>query len=196
MLLLAVSAVPGCTTHSSAGIPRAGSFLRPTYGSMLTDRNPVPPGQRFAIMLVPVTSQSARPVELQTVRLTGTGIGTVAKVVSVSAGPDVPGHATPTTTFVTDPPVFLFEGHCLVQRLEPFDHLVVHQGQDVRLYVVLQATQPGRLRTTGYQLTYTVNGTTYTQDLPVGYTTWVRKGVPPRAPHPQERACLSHSHLL
>jgi hypothetical protein len=192
-MLIAVGALTtACASTHSA------SFLTPTSHTMLTDRNPVPPGQRFAIMLAPVVSGTATPITLQSVHLTGAGVGSVVRVISVSAGPDrPPGQATPEGTFDSEPPVWHVDGQrCIVQRLEPLHGLVLQHAQEVRLYVVLQALRPGRLQNTGYQVTYTVNGTTYTQDIPVGYTTWVRAGVSPRKPEPPERACISHSHLL
>jgi hypothetical protein len=164
---------------------------------MMTDRNFVSPGERFALMLVPLSPVSPAVVRIRSVQLTGTGIGSVVKVVSIQAGPEQPARTvTPETTYVTDPPVFDYGHRCSVQRLVPIDGLVLHLGQAARVYVVLQAKQTGEFHNTGYHVTYEVNGTTYTQDLPVGYTTWVKDGVPPRAPHPQERRCLSLTHRL
>jgi hypothetical protein len=163
----------------------------------LVDRNYVPPGQRFAIMLVPLSTLSDTPVRLESVWLTGSGIGSVIKVVSMSLAPEQPsGHAVPETTYLSDPPVWNFEHRCLVQRLEPFHGVVLHKGQVVRVYVVLKARQRGKFDNTGYHVTYQAKGTTYTQDLDVGYTTWVRHGVPRRTPHPSERSCFSLTHRL
>lgn len=194
LVLTVLLVVTGCG-HSPG--TRSGAFLRPVFGSMLTDRNFVSPGERFAIMLAPLSPASPAAVRIRSVQLTGSGIGSVMKVLSISAGPEQPARtATPETTYVTDPPVFRYAHRCSVQRLLPIDGLVLHQGQTAHVYVVLQAERTGELRNTGYTVTYEVNGSTYTQSLPVGYTTWVRDGVPPRAPHPQERACLARTHRL
>lgn len=193
-LVMPLLLVGGCGSSSTV---RPGAFIRPVYGSVMTDRNFLSPGERFAIMLVPLSLASPAVVRIRSVQLTGTGVGSVVKVVSIQAAPEQPARtATPETTYVTDPPVFDYRHHCLVQRLEPIDGLVLHRGQAVHVYVVLEAEQVGELHNTGYLVTYEANGSTYTQSLPVGYTTWVKDGVPPRAPHPEERPCLSRTHRL
>jgi hypothetical protein len=171
MAALLVCAAAGCGTPS----PTAGTALVP--GSrMISGLAPLRPGTQLGLLVVYLQNRSRSPITVNSLRGVGRGLGTVIKVVEVKIAPargtggkavpdGVPGGA-----YQTDPPVLRTgPGKCSEELLVRLRGFRLAAGGLARVWIVVQAAQPGRYAISGHLVRYTQAGTVYQQLIPEGY---------------------------
>jgi hypothetical protein len=97
----------------------------------------------------------------------------------------------PDGVWASDPPVYLDEGTCRVQRLEPSRGYILEPDDEARIFVVVRAVGPGAFRIGGHDVVYQVGDETFQQRIQVGMTGEVEEGADPNRIPRYERACFS-----
>ena len=192
-----------------AGRPPVGSALATGYVNWTTVGAPLPVGQQLVIIVAPLVNLSDSPVTVTRVRMLGSGVGTTIRVLEMKAvltgtgRPVVPAGGE----FHTDPPVidFVQPAGCHRAVVRPLSGAVLAPdvageqlapAQWVRVLVRFEAASPGKVKNTGYDVTYREGGQPYHQVIPEGWRLTVERGVPPQHIAAYERGCLHLSHLL
>jgi hypothetical protein len=81
--------------------------------------------------------------------------------------------------YVTDPPVnWIGPGKCTEEVMVPVHGFRLAPGGLVRVWIVVQAVQPGHFATSGQLVRYTQGGTQYQQLIPEGYDGQVSRTAP------------------
>lgn len=190
-MVLAVAAVAGCLPH--IGGPRTGDALDQVYGTLFGIA-PMPPGSRVGWLGLFLHNVSDAPIFLEEVQPNGVGVGTVIRVVKMQASPNLGYqggvHGIPGGIYVTDPPVMRLGGVCHRPKLLPLEGFRLSPGQEMRVWIVIEAVGPGRFRVPSHTVTYRQHGITYQQVVPVGYESAVEVGAAPLPIPPWERRCL------
>jgi hypothetical protein len=201
MVLVALASVAGCGERVATGT----AFYFP--GSAWSDTAAMPPGVMFGSINSFIQNTSTAPLTVDSVRVQGTGLGTVVRVTEVMMAPAVPGHGVPGSVYVTRPPVFAAARGCDVQTLLPVHGYRVLAGHGIngskavygrtgiRLWIVVQALRPGRYRINDEVVTYTQGGTRYRQVLRDADQGTVAVGANWPAPD-NEAGCLGQTRLL
>jgi hypothetical protein len=196
--LLAVAlgvAVGGCGQGGTAGT--ALRFPSRIWVGMRV----MPPGAKFGLLGLDIPNKSNAPLTIDSIRLDGPGMGTVARVVQTAiAPPTTVRHSVPASTYVSDPPVAwvpppggrIYRPGCYVQALRPVHGYVVPPGGIFRVWVVIQLIRPGRWRVANHTVYYTQYGARYHQVITLSYSGTVAA----KAAWPQpdnEGPCLARS---
>ena len=200
-LALAVALLPSCSLH--LGGPRSGHAFAQVYGTLYGVYGAVgiPPGSRVGWLGLFLKNVSDAPLFIERVEPNGRGIGTVIRTVEMQASPNLgygPSsvHAIWGGIFTSDPPVAYIGGICHSPNLLPLQGFRLSPGQEMRVWMVLEAVGPGRYRVPSHTVTYRQEGATYQQVVPVGYEGKVEPGAEPPHPDPSERPCLDQTTVL
>jgi hypothetical protein len=197
-LALAVAMLPSCSVH--LGGPRSGHAFAQVYGTFYGVVT-IPPGSRVGWLGLFLKNVSDAPLFIERVEPNGRGIGTVIRTVKMQASPNLgygsgSVHAIWGGIFSTDPPVAYIGGICHSPKLLPLQGFRLSPGQEMRVWMVLEAVGPGRYRVPSHTVTYRQDGATYQQVVPVGYEGKVEPGAEPRRPDSSERPCLDQTTVL
>jgi hypothetical protein len=163
-----------------------------------------PPGAKWGLVGLFIQNKSNAPLTIDSIRLDGPGMGTVARVVQTAIAPPTGAHSVPEGAYVSDPPVYwwpqgvrgrggrIYPPGCYVQALYPVHGYVVPPGGIFRDWVVIQLIRPGRWRVANHTVYYTQYGARYHQVITLSYSgTVAAKAAWPR-PY-QEGPCLARS---
>ena len=201
VLVLVVAVLPSCSVH--LGGPRSGHAFAQVYGTLYGVYGAVgiPPGSRVGWLGLFLKNVSDAPLFIERVEPNGRGIGTVIRTVEMQASPNLgygPSsvHAIWGGIFTSDPPVAYIGGICHSPNLLPLQGFRLSPGQEMRVWMVLEAVGPGRYRVPSHTVTYRQEGATYQQVVPVGYEGKVEPGAEPPHPDPSERPCLDQTTVL
>jgi len=140
------------------------------------------------------TNKSA--LVLNSIRLTGPGIGTVAWVVEVKVAPLRSGYhhflemAVPGGGYLTDPPVNLVGKGCHKQALFTVSGYRLTPGSQVRIYIVLRTLKPGKYSLPHQVVYYTQNGVQYKQAIPYRFYGSVADNIPYAGMNPLQAVCV------
>jgi hypothetical protein len=161
-----------------------GTAFSPDYGTSIGSP-PIRPGMEFGWLYLYLDDTSKSALVLNLLRISGAGIGTVARVVEVKVAPLRSGYhrvhdltGTPGGTYKTDPPVVLDGGQCHKQALFPVPGHRLTPGSEVRIYIVLRAARPGNYAVQHQVVYYTQNGVRYRQAFPIRFWGSVAKHAP------------------
>jgi len=171
----------GCTAGQAVW---PGTAFSPDYGTSIGSPA-IRPGMEFGWLYLYLDDTSKSALVLNSLRISGPGIGSVARVVEVKVAPLRSGYhhiygltGTPGGTYQTDPPVFLDGGECHKQALFPVPGHRLTPGSEVRIYVVLRAARPGKYAVRHQVLYFTQNGVRYQQTFPIRFWGSVAKNAP------------------
>jgi hypothetical protein len=179
MAVLVLCAAASCGTSSPAGTALAPGY-RTIFGLA-----PLKPGTQLGLLDVYLQNRSRSPIMINSVTGVGRGLGTVIKVVEVKIAPargaggksvadGVGGGA-----YATDPPVsWTGPGHCDEERLVRLRGFRLAAGGLARVWIVVQAAEPGRFAISGHLVRYTQAGTLHQQLIPEGYQGSVSRTAP------------------
>jgi hypothetical protein len=151
----------------SGGIQSGTAFAQEVYTSI--GAKAIRPGTELGLLYYDFENTSNSTVVIDSVGITGPGIGTVVRPVQVMMAPMRSGwhhyelHSTALALYTTDPPVN-FEGKgCRKQALVPVKGFRMTPGSEARVWVVLRALRPGRWVIPQHVLYYTQGGVRYRQ---------------------------------
>jgi hypothetical protein len=154
----------GCAPHQRI---RAGTAFSPDAGTSIGSR-PIKPGTELGWLYLYLDDTSKSPLVLNSLKISGPGIGTVARAVEVKVAPLRSGYhhyhvmdAIPGGTYQTDPPVNPGGKGCHKQALFPVAGHRLTPGSQVRIYIVLRYLRPGKFSVRHQVLYYTQQGIRY-----------------------------------
>jgi hypothetical protein len=194
-------AVTGCAQGS--GIAE-GTALNDAPGTSSMGVRAMPPGASIGILNLAIFNRSDQPLTISKVTVTGTGLGSVARVTEIKLAPT---SYDPGGLYVTDPPVYHFltgsrlgPAGCSVQVLRSPHSYVMPPGtgqgrHNIYIWAVIQMTHPGRYRSPGANVYYTQAGKQYRDFVTLGFNGSVANN----AAWPaivNEKGCLDKTHLL
>ena len=142
----------------------------------------VPPGTEIGLLYLFLQNNSNATIALNSVRISGPGIGSVVRLVQMDIAPLRNGRhhvlpsSVPSSQYPTDPPVFWEHGHCRKQALFPVRGFRMTSGSIAWLWVVLRAIKPGKWKIPLHTISYTINGAKKTQNIPISDYGSVTKG--------------------
>jgi hypothetical protein len=198
-LLLVVAAGCGLGAGGDDGQPASGDAFGPWLQKLDASVATLRPHQRFGLFFGDFKNKTSQPVTITGSPITGTGLGSVVRVVSVQAAPlNTAKTAMAGAIYVTDPPVSesaLAPGGCAVADLHPVSGLVVKPGQEFRFFYVVETLAPGRWQLVPH-IRYTRAGKTYEESSPYYHTGEVATGGRSVVITPEERRCLSKTKRL
>jgi hypothetical protein len=134
----------GAAEHSKA---RTGTALNKPFVTMTTESVPFPVGQEWDHTEVDIINISHTPITLRRVVTVGSGVGSVARVLSIQAAPiGTPQTTVPSGLYHRLPPAYALPHHggCAVQALGPVRGFVLAAGRTMRFLALLRAVAPGR----------------------------------------------------
>jgi hypothetical protein len=160
----------GCT--SSRGSVHAGTAIGQDYATTIGSP-PIRPGTELGWLYVYLDNTSKSTLLINSVAISGPGIGTVVRPAEVKVAPLRSGlhhyyvmNGTPGGTYMTDPPVAGYSAHCHKQALFPVAGFRMTPGSQVRIYVVLRALRPGKYAVPSQVIYYAAQGVNYRQSMP------------------------------
>jgi hypothetical protein len=158
----------GC---SAGGVPDGTAFTQ--HPALITGNKPIRPGFEFGLLDDFLENSSRSTLVIDSVDLSGPGIGRVVRPVEVAMAPLRYGHhryeynATPESFYYTDPPVIFSFHRCHRQALFRLRGFRMTPGSQARLWIVLRTLRPGRWVIPARVVYYTINGVRYRQSEPV-----------------------------
>jgi hypothetical protein len=169
-LARAVVGVLGAGCGSGSGSAQGNAFAQEVLTSI--GAKAIRPGTEIGLMYYDFENVSSSTVVIDSIGISGPGIGTVVRPVQVMMAPlrygwhHYEAHSAPLALYSTDPPVFK-EKACRRQALVPLKGYRMTPGSDARFWVVLRAIRPGRWVIPQHVLYYTQNGNKYRQAEPL-----------------------------
>jgi len=130
------------------------------------------PGFEIGLLYYDFENTSSSALVIDSVGISGPGIGTVVRPVQIKIAPlrygyrDYELHSIAASLYTTDPPV-LMERNCRKQALFPVKGFRMTPGTDVRVWIVLRAERPGHWVIPQHVIYYTQNRTRYRQAEPL-----------------------------
>jgi hypothetical protein len=165
---LAFLAAASATSCGSTGVQTGSALVEPVPTH--DDVKPMIPGHELGILDVDVDNVSGSMVMVSSVGITGTGVGSVIRVVEVRMAPLRIGRhhyvdATPGGLYETDPPVFLGKT-CHKQTVFPVHGFRMPPGTQSRLWIVVRFMHPGKWVIPAPVIYYSTDGNSYKQSIP------------------------------
>ena len=150
----------------------------------------VRPGTTFSLIFAEMRSHHDRKVVIQSIDLTGEGVGSVVHVEQVSVVPGGAASPFPDGVYETDPPVRRDSQGCVMATVQPPLGYLVKPGATIRLYAIITAAGGGRYRLRRISVIYSQGGADYLQRLPIQLSGGVTEPAP--MPHVTrlEKPCL------
>lgn len=186
----------GCGSgQRAATLPGSAFGNPPPVGVGLTT---FPPGFRFSDVYAYLQNTASGPVTLASIRLLGSGVGTVVRVVRLMVVPPVRNgiHAVPMTEYETDPPVYGGTLGCHVALLRPLSGYVLRPHGSIRLYAIFEALRGGRWNSPRIQIHYTLAGQGYVESVQTGIRGGVSRSAKPVPLASFERPCIKLTRVL
>ncbi len=165
--IVAFLGVAGC----GRGGVQAGHALRTDPPTSIGDK-PLAPGFEIGLLDAFVDNASDSTLVIDSVGISGHGIGTVVRPVQVEMAPLRFGRRTyemtaaPAATYETDPPVLFYGHRCHRQALFPVKGYRMTPGSQTRIWIVVRAIRPGKWDISPV-VHYTAGGVRYRQAVPV-----------------------------
>jgi hypothetical protein len=162
----------------------------------------VAPGEEWVLMSASMHNVGPSPIQLVSVSIEGSGIGTVVRVERTEVAPiDASPETTDTTpggVYKTYPPAFKGPGerHCRVQVLAPVRGYVLDPGSRARILVLMHAEEFGKFRITSHTVEYREGESLRSQSLPIGLSGEVTADGEPMKQLRRERLCDSLTRVL
>jgi hypothetical protein len=165
---------------------QSGSALAPEVFSSIGAKA-IRPGFEIGLLYYDFENTSSSALVVNSVGISGPGIGTVVRPVEIKIAPLRYGyhgyepHSVAAALYTTDPPV-LMERNCRRQALFPVRGFLMTPGTDVRIWIVLRAERPGHWVIPQHVLYYTQDGSRYRQAEPLrayGLVTTTAAYIPP-----------------
>jgi hypothetical protein len=138
---------------------------------------------------------ASEAVVIDSIRMSGPGMGTVARAIEVKVAPLRIGYhdypdATPGGLYFTDPPVIAAHGGCEKQELfAPHGYRMV-PGSRARIYFVLRYLRPGKYSIKRQVIYYTQHGVRYKQTFNITFHGSVAYDAPPFEVDSAEAKCV------
>ena len=183
-------------THRSV---QAGTAFRPDYGTVIGSP-PIRPGTEMGWLYVYLDDASKSTLVMNSVGISGLGVGTVVRVAALYIAPLRTGYhnyhimdATPGGTYMTSPPVNIGGRGCHKQALFPVAGYQMQPGSQVRIYIVLGALRPGKYSVPSEHIYYTIRGVKYRQSTPIRLQGSVAERAPSLRVDPAEAVCVKPS---
>jgi hypothetical protein len=149
------------------------------------------PGAEDALQGPLLVNSSHRIVTIESVSLSGHGIGTVERLIGLWLAPELPPKATPGGNFVTFPPTVGTKGHCSVQALFPVHGYRIQPQEHVRILELYQAERPGVMSNSGVTVDFSVSGASGSQFVTFGADSTVSQSASPMAVPNYQKDCLA-----
>lgn len=180
--------------------PREGEAFQEPYETWI-GMPPVSPGDQWVLIIAYMKNVTPTTVRLESVRLEGSGLGGVVRVLKTEIGPldDFEGYDFVSSgVYQTYPPAeHRHPGdRCNVQTLVPVDGYELAPGGGAQVAVLLEAVGTGRFRINQHVISYEQDGAEYVQSLPVGLRGRVVDGVDPRRIWRWQRPCAEVTRIL
>ena len=158
--------VGGC----SSGVRSGSALVDEVYTSI--GAKAIRPGFEIGLLYYDFENTSSSSLVIDSVGISGPGIGTVVRPVEIKIAPlrygyhDYEPHSVAAALYTTNPPV-LMERNCRRQALLPVNGFRMTPGTDVRVWLVLRAERPGHWVIPQHVIYYTQSGTRYRQAEPL-----------------------------
>ncbi len=158
---------------------------------------PIRPGTQLGLLFASLSNRTQSPVVVNSVTLTGQGLGSVIKLVEVKIAPFETGRrGTPGGAFEVYPPTayWVGTGTCNQQVLVAVRGFRIPPKGQARVWFRIQGTGPGVFHVKGDVVHYRTNGVSYRQLIPTGYKGSVSKHAPFAPISPEQRRCIKRMH--
>jgi hypothetical protein len=160
--------IDGC----GAGSVRAGSAFKYLYATSIGAK-PIRPGFELGLLYVLLENTSGTTLVVNSVGISGPGIGTTVRPVQVEIAPlrfglhqGEPNWA-PGGLYQVNPPAFFAGGICRRQALFPVPGYRMAPGSLARILVIVRAVRPGRWAIPVHVVNYTIQGVPYRQAMQI-----------------------------
>jgi hypothetical protein len=167
-----------------------GSSRHPvsTYGVT----KPIPVGEEWVTLLASMRNGSDLPVTLESVDVSGEGLGTVVDVLSIRIAPrQSEGGTVPGGTYSTYPPAWVEGGRCIAVDPQRVRGRMIRPGGYPRIMLHLRATRPGSFRISEYVVRYRQGLRVFEERLPQRFRGKVAAAAEEQfTPYPEERRCV------
>jgi hypothetical protein len=192
--LSVVLVLPAC--HHDPEVTPTGTALEQGFTTYTTIA-PIGLSKRVGVLVTPLVNSSTETLTVDHVDVAGPGIGSVVKIDELSAVPDRSGlQSFPGGIWTTNPPVDREGGMCHRPVIEPLQGLVLSPGGRARLWIVIQAVQPGAYKQTTQTVYYTQADSEFRQEIDFYFRGTVRPSSAGPVMDPGETSCLSHTNPL
>jgi hypothetical protein len=158
--------VSGC----GSGVRSGSALAHEAFSSI--GAKAIRPGFEIGMLYYDFENTSSSGLVVESVGISGPGIGTVVRPVEIKLAPlrygyhDYEPNSVAAALYTTDPPV-LMEKNCRRQSLFPVKGFRMAPGTDVRIWIVLRAERPGHWAIPQHVLYYTQDGNKYRQAEPL-----------------------------
>ena len=173
MRAIAAMAIALAAAGCAGGGVQAGSAFQ--YPPTQTGVKPIRPGFETGLLDLFLENTSNSTLVLDSVGLSGPGMGTVMRPVTVEIAPQRFGRHTyiPEQNFVPEglytvtPPVVFLGNRCEKQTLVSVKGFRMTPGSQARVWIVLRAMRPGKWVIPFHVIYYTVAGVRYREAVPL-----------------------------
>jgi hypothetical protein len=195
VIAAALACLAGC---GRAGVQDGHAFTGDFPVS--TGDKPILPGSEIGLLDVFLSNGSDSTVVLTSVGVRGPGIGTAIRPVEIKIAPLRFGrhryerNATPSSLYITDPPVLMYGRGCHRQELFPVRGFKMTPGSQARVWIVLRGLRPGRWVIPRHVIYYRIGGTRYQEAIPLREHGSVATHAPTFPPDPAVTPCVGPEH--
>jgi hypothetical protein len=148
-------------------------------------------------MIADLRNDSAKTIRLESVSVSGRGIGSTVAVLGMKVAPLFRGtHSTPGGVYETYPPAIFVEHKCHVQKLLPVRGFQMAPNAEARLHVLMRSDTVGRFRVDHHIITYRIGWQLQKQVFPVGLIGSVAATAAPAPVDRGERRCSGLTTIL
>lgn len=197
-VLLAIALL---TSGCEEGDPTGPGDSLAANGGLVAVLNGVPVGQGWATMNAKLVNTSSGAITLQSVLVSGSGVGTVIEIDGTEIGPIPEDHNSPGFTaggiYRTYPPTEEFNGECRVQRLVQVKGYVLGSGSEARVLLLMRAIESGPYGFEGVNVIYAQDGRLWSELVDFGQRGVVIDHGPAQPPvSGDERRCADPGQVL
>ena len=167
MVALSACVVAGCGSGGSSG-----NAFEKGYPVQSGNRA-IRPGFELGVLELYLHNNSHATVVLDSIGVSGPGIGAVVRPVQVEVAPLRYGYhrlerdSVPSSLYQVTPPVFYERSRCRKQLLVPVRGFRMTPGSQAWVWIVLRAVRPGRWAIPYHVVNYSADGVQYSERIPL-----------------------------
>jgi len=167
MVALTACVLTGCGSGGSSGNAFEKGY--PTQSG----NKPIRPGFEIGLLELFLQNNSHATVVLNSIGVSGPGMGTVVRAVQIEVAPLRYGYhrlepdSVPSSLYEMTPPVFYEHSRCRKQLLVPVSGFRMAPGSQAWVWIVLRALRPGRWAIPYHVVNYSADGVRYSERIPL-----------------------------